>query len=356
MTHFRRPFAASLLAGWFTVLTPFTGFAHPTAAHPHNSLGSCTAFAIAVREGVWQWCAKNERKTFDLCRDRHASWPEEAAGACRADRAQLRCSPSDYDAVQWHIHGWRRPGLKLLLNYVVRSCDPDTQGQAAASVPRLPPQAQSYQDDSSCGASGMNPAGCAEAPPALGVPSAGAWHSLCAGENEMQCSALGVSALYESCLREPACSASVGVLDAVLADCLSAPSFCTRSTFRSALQARGLPLSLPSAEPGHDLPDLSGVYSIVAGRTPLGFTYGGTVTISRKAGVGTEYCLKWVIPDPPQEEFGCGPLTVASGMGELILTVDWGVHYPVIYRVTRDGSFLKGTWDDGAGTEDLRRQ
>ena len=107
---------------------------------------------------------------------------------------------------------------------------------------------------------------------------------------------------------------------------------------------------------GHDPPDLSGTYSIVAGVTPLGFTYTGTVTISKQSELRPTYCLKWVIPDPPQEEFGCGELAAVDGRDEFVLSVDWDAGEPAIYHVSKDGKFLKGRWHNGAGIEDLRRQ
>ena len=57
-----------------------------------------------------------------------------------APRAPLLSS--DYDAVQWHMHGWKRPGQKLSLHYAVRHCDKGTQGQAAGSGTRDAPPGQ----------------------------------------------------------------------------------------------------------------------------------------------------------------------------------------------------------------------
>lgn len=96
-------------------------------------MGSCASFGHSVAEGVWQWCAKNEKKTFDRCRDSFRSWVREVERKCNAERRARRCSPSDYDAAQWHLHGWKRPGQKIQIHYAVRYCDEGTQGQASGS-------------------------------------------------------------------------------------------------------------------------------------------------------------------------------------------------------------------------------
>ena len=102
------------------------------------------------------------------------------------------------------------------------------------------------------------------------------------------------------------------------------------------------------------LPDLSGTYRIAAGVNPDGSRYDGTVTISRAGGKKMAYCLKWAIGTEGQEESGCGGVTVGAG-GKLILTVDWGSDYPVIYEVSGDGKSFAGLWHNGAGKEDLVR-
>ena len=133
MTHVRRRTAACLIAGWLLACSSPGALAHPTSANEFNSMGSCTSFRHSVAEGVWQWCAKNEKKTFERCRDSFRSWVRGVEQKCSAERRARRCSPSDYDAVQWHMHGWKRPGQKLSLHYAVRSCEENTQGQGTGS-------------------------------------------------------------------------------------------------------------------------------------------------------------------------------------------------------------------------------
>ena len=141
MTHVRRRTAACLVVGWLLACSSPGALAHPTSADEFNSMGSCASFGHSVAEGVWQWCAKNEKKTFDRCRDSFRSWVREVERKCNAERRARRCSPSDHDAAQWHLHGWKRPGRKIQLHYAVRYCDEDTQGQAAGSgVGAAPPE------------------------------------------------------------------------------------------------------------------------------------------------------------------------------------------------------------------------
>ena len=133
MTHIRWRPAACLIAGWLVTCSSTGALAHPTSAEKYNSMGSCADFGDSVGEGVWQWCAKNERNNMDGCQRSFRSWDREVERKCSARRREHRCSPNDYDAAQWHLHGWKRPGQKLSLNYAVRSCEEGTQGQAAGS-------------------------------------------------------------------------------------------------------------------------------------------------------------------------------------------------------------------------------
>ena len=133
MTHLRQRTAAALVTGWLVACSSPGALAHPTSANEFNSTGSCAALGIAVGEGVWQWCAKNERKTFDRCRDSFRSWVREVERKCRERRRERGCSPSDYDAALWHMHGWKRPGQQIKLDFAVRYCEEGTQGQAAGS-------------------------------------------------------------------------------------------------------------------------------------------------------------------------------------------------------------------------------
>ena len=133
MTHIRWRPAACLIAGWLVTCSSTGALAHPTSAEKYNSMGSCADFGDSVGEGVWQWCFKNERNNMDGCQRSFRSWDREVERKCSARRREHRCSPNDYDAAQWHLHGWKRPGQKLSLNYAVRSCEEGTQGQAAGS-------------------------------------------------------------------------------------------------------------------------------------------------------------------------------------------------------------------------------
>ena len=133
MTHLRQRTAAALVTGWLVACSSIGAIAHPTSANEFNSMGSCADLGNSVAEGVWQWCAKNEEKNMNGCKARFRSWPPEVEGKCSAERRKHRCSPSEYDAVQWHMHGWKRPGQKLSLHYAVHSCEEGTQGQAAGS-------------------------------------------------------------------------------------------------------------------------------------------------------------------------------------------------------------------------------
>ena len=133
MTHLRQRTAACLIAGWLVAGSSPGVLAHPTSANEFNSTGSCAALGHAVAEGVWQWCAKNEEKTFERCRDSFRSWVRDVERKCIERRHERGCSPSDYDAALWHMHGWKRPGQQIKLDFAVRYCEEGTQGQAAGS-------------------------------------------------------------------------------------------------------------------------------------------------------------------------------------------------------------------------------
>lgn len=118
--------------------------------------------------------------------------------------------------------------------------------------------------------------------------------------------------------------------------------------------AVGLEWNAPVQDTDHDLPDLSGAYEIVAGINPSGSRYAGVVTITKQN--EDSYCLKWDIASSTQEERGCGRFNIDSGGKAVVLSVDWGAAYPVIYEVSTDGKVLTGTWNNGAGKENLKRQ
>ena len=105
-------------------------------------------------------------------------------------------------------------------------------------------------------------------------------------------------------------------------------------------------------EPGDVSYDLSGLYDIVLGKNPDGSSYGGTVSIEEQNEEGTSYCLVWKIGNGQQSEYGCGNI---DDQGR-ILVVDWGSDYPVVYEILSKGTFLRGSWHDGAGKENLRRR
>jgi hypothetical protein len=86
---------------------------------------------------------------------------------------------------------------------------------------------------------------------------------------------------------------------------------------------------------------LPGTYRI-QGINPNGSAYGGQVTITAD---GDVYNFHWRISG--------GETYLGSGrLRDGIISVDWGQQYPVVYRVDEDGT-LKGTWANGAATEDL---
>jgi Caspase domain len=86
---------------------------------------------------------------------------------------------------------------------------------------------------------------------------------------------------------------------------------------------------------------LPGKYTI-DGTNPNGSRYGGKVIITAE---GATYKFLWRISNGD----------TYRGRGRLrgdTLTVDWGQKYPVIYRVTDDGT-LRGRWANGRGIEIL---
>ena len=110
--------------------------------------------------------------------------------------------------------------------------------------------------------------------------------------------------------------------------------------------------------------DLSGKYNIVDGINPSGSRYSGTVTISKKDPPSRDECYKivWTIADSTQVIRAHGTQVIrAHGKVsfnqkfELILEVS-GESGLVTYRILEKGKFLQGTWANGKGTEDLRRQ
>lgn len=133
MTHVRRRTAACLIVGWLIACSSPGALAHSTSANEFNSLGSCAAMGNSVAEGVWQWCAKNEKNNMNGCKASFRSWVRDVERTCDQRRREFGCSPSDHDAVQWHIHGWKRPGQELSLHRAVQYCEDGTQGQARRS-------------------------------------------------------------------------------------------------------------------------------------------------------------------------------------------------------------------------------
>ena len=107
---------------------------------------------------------------------------------------------------------------------------------------------------------------------------------------------------------------------------------------------------------GSDFPDLSGIYDIATGTNPDGSKYGGIVTISKPDETGYRYCLQWKIANTKQEEYGCGDLEIDFTRKTLVLSVDWGAEYPVIYDVSDSGDSFVGRWHSGAGRENLERR
>lgn len=130
MTHVRRRTAACLIVGWLIAYSSPEALAHSVSANEFNSLGSCAAMGSSVAEGVWQWCAKNEKNNMNGCKASFRSWVREVERTCDQRRREFGCSPNDHDAVEWHIHGWKRPGQKLSLHRAVQYCEDGTQGQA----------------------------------------------------------------------------------------------------------------------------------------------------------------------------------------------------------------------------------
>ena len=130
MTHVRRRMVVCLMVGWFIACSSPAALAHSTSANEFNSLGSCAALGNSLAEGVWQWCAKNEKNNMNGCKASFRSWVRDVERTCDQRRREFGCSPSDHDAVQWHIHGWKRPGQELSLHRAVQYCEDGTQGQA----------------------------------------------------------------------------------------------------------------------------------------------------------------------------------------------------------------------------------
>ena len=183
-----------------------------------------------------------------------------------------------------------------------------------------------------------------------------AWDALCAGRTDGICERIGVRDIYDLCMNERSCKTAAHILKYTVEECLSKPLECTRSSLRLALKARGILSALLPTEIGHDYPDLSGRYEIVTGINPSGTTYGGIVTITKQNEIRTRYCMKWEIANSNQIENGCGHTSVDHRRNTVVLTVDWGTDFPVIYDVSSEGRFLKGTWHNGAGREDLQRR
>lgn len=85
----------------------------------------------------------------------------------------------------------------------------------------------------------------------------------------------------------------------------------------------------------------------VEGKNPAGGRYEGTVVISGDATSG--YSFQWTIGE--SQYAGTGTLADDT------LTVDWGEADPVVYKVSADGSELKGRWGPkGKGKEKLTRE
>jgi hypothetical protein len=85
-----------------------------------------------------------------------------------------------------------------------------------------------------------------------------------------------------------------------------------------------------------------GEYAI-EGTNPDKSTYTGTVTIAQD---GAGYRFEWTISNGDKYS---GKSTSVNGN---TITVDWGASSPVIYVVGFDRG-LRGTWDNGRGTENL---
>ena len=133
MTLMRCRPVACLMAGWLVACLGPGAQAHPVSAEQYNSMGSCAAFGNSVGEGVWSWCYNNERDNMNGCKASFRSWVRELEQACNGTRREAGCSPSAYDAVQWHIHG-TKAGQTIGVQRAVRSCEKGTQGQGAGEA------------------------------------------------------------------------------------------------------------------------------------------------------------------------------------------------------------------------------
>jgi len=91
---------------------------------------------------------------------------------------------------------------------------------------------------------------------------------------------------------------------------------------------------------------VGGTYA-VEGTNPDGSGYAGTCVISGDEASG--YTFNWTV--------GSSQYSGTGTMSGKKLTVDWGQPDPVIYKVSPDGSQLKGKWGPGGkGKETLTRQ
>ena len=133
MTHMRCRAAVCLIAGWLVTCLSTGSFAHPTKVEAYNNHGGCAALGHSVAEGVRQWCVTNENDNIDGCNARLRSWVWDVERRCNERRREFGCSPSVDDTVNWHLHGWTRPGLKLSLHLSVPYCEEPTQPQATGS-------------------------------------------------------------------------------------------------------------------------------------------------------------------------------------------------------------------------------
>lgn len=116
---------------------------------------------------------------------------------------------------------------------------------------------------------------------------------------------------------------------------------------RKARGERIPPYQMAPGQPKADLPGdqgIRGLYQAV-GTNPDGSTYRGVCEITPESD-GT-YRFQWTI--------GSGSYTGKGTLSSGVMTVIWESPYPVIYKVLQGGKVLEGLWEDGEGTEVLRR-
>ena len=131
MKHMRCRTAVCLIAAWLTTCSIAGSLAHPTRDTEHNELGGCASLGDWVTAQVSQWCVMNDK---DGCNARFRSWVLDVERRCSERRRESGCSPNLNGAVEWHLHGLARPGLRLSLHLAVPYCEKPTQSHMTESV------------------------------------------------------------------------------------------------------------------------------------------------------------------------------------------------------------------------------